>query len=277
MKLTTIKRALRILLFLPLPFTLYPLPFALSADWDLGFTITVPFASGEGGNATQKVTAGARLTALDGFDNTWDTVMAMGGTTLTAYMYHPEYAADFQLLARDFRFDSYPKQWDFYVNSDQDGQPVTIAWTLPPAQTGTCLGIALALTDVTGGGAAVDLVQPSYQYTNSLGVPRHFQLTATQTVEAPPFAPSDLYSPRVGSASVLLSWTGSGGALAGYHVYRKDPGALEYQRRTGAPVAVVKYLDADVAPGTYSYLITAVSATGCESGPSNEFEVKVGQ
>ncbi|MEW6325711.1 MAG: fibronectin type III domain-containing protein [Nitrospirota bacterium] len=231
---------------------------------------------GEGGKAAQVVTAGARLTALDAYDNTWDT-MALGSSILSAYADHPDYAPGHRFLARDYRFDSYPKQWDMYVISDQDGQPVTLALTAPQTTSGACLGISLNLTDVTAG-APVDLLQPTYMYTNSAGVPRQFRLTASQVVETPPSSPANLFSPRVGTTSVLLAWTGVNGAsVVGYHVYRKDPGSSEYRRRTVAPAPAGKYIDGDVNPGSYSYLVTAVTSTGCESGPSNGLAVFVGQ
>jgi len=344
MKLTTIKRVLRILLFLPLPFTLYPSPSALSADWQMGITFSV--ADPIGGRAVQPLTAGMRVTALDGFDSTLDAI-AFGGGTLSAYFYHPSDPGH-EHLARDFRFSSYPKQWDIYVSGsgDQAGPftyvsptqfsvpgdqlalyqanrrlkvvvgagtlygtitsaafaagetavtvsldsgsldaglsavsvdaEVAMGWTLPQTAMGACLGLALTMTDVTTG-LPVNLLLGSYTYLNSVSGPRHFQFTASQVVETPPQQPGNLFSPRVGTTSVLLAWTKAVGTVAGYHVYRKAPGAAGYTRRTVAPVTTPKYIDTDAPPGTYSYLVTTTSSTGCESSPSNELVVKVGQ
>lgn len=246
-----------------------------AAEWQLGLNITVPYASGEGGNATQVVMVGTRLTALDGFDNTWDTV-ALGGTTLSAYAYHPEFTPDHQFLVRDFRFDSYPKQWDFFITSDQDGQPITLAWSLPQTSMDACSGVSLSMTDATAG-TAIDLTQPPYVYTNNVAATRHVVLNATQVVETPPQSPLNLFSPRTGTSSVLMAWSGvTDPSIVGYHVYRKDPGGTDYRRVTVTPTPVAKYLDSGVAPGTYSYLVTAVTASGCESGPSNTLTVSVG-
>jgi hypothetical protein len=254
---------------------LVPVSSALSADWQWSVNISVPYVTAEGGKASQTVTAGARLTALDQFDNTWDTV-AVGSTILSSYFYHPEYAPADQFLARDFRFDSYPKQWDLFVASDQDGQPITLAWSLPPTSMGSCLGLTLSLTDATTG-APVDLTQPTYLYTNNAAVTRHFVLNATQVITTPPSAPLSLFSPRTGTASVLLAWSGvTDPSVVGYHVYRKDPGATEYRRVTATPTPVAKYLDTGLNPGAYSYLVTAVTSTGCESSPSNALSVTVG-
>jgi hypothetical protein len=257
----------------PLPFTLHPLPSVLAADWQA--TVTFSVADPIGGRAVQPLTAGMRVTALDGFDNTWDAI-AMKGNTLAAYFYHPGDTGH-EFLARDVRFSSYPKQWDLYVDSDQDGQPVMMGWSLPQTAMGACLGIALTMTDVTAG-APVDLTQAGYTYANSAGVSRRFQLTASQVVETPPQQPVNLFSPRVGASSVLLAWTGTANpAVVGYHIYRKDPGSTGYKRRTVAPAPTAKYIDTDVAPGDYFYLVTSTSATGCESNPSNALAVKVGQ
>lgn len=273
MKTAVIKKIMRVLLFLLLPLTLYPLPSAFSADWQIRFDISVPFMYGEGGKAMQTLVAGTRLTALDGFDNSLDTV-ALGGVTLSAYFYQPTFPPAYQFLVRDFRFDALPKQWDFYLLTDQDGQPVTLTWELPSASVGTCLGAEFAMTDVTGG-VAVDLTQLSSMYTASSGVPRQFQLNAVQVVESPPAAPVNLFSPRTGTASVLLAWSPASNGITGYHVYRKDPGATQYQRLTVAPTPVAKYLDQGLSPGSYSYEVTAVTA-GCQSELSNELAVTVG-
>ncbi len=261
-------------LFLATAYWLLPSA-VLASDWQLGLTISVPFVDGEGGKATQVLTSGARLTALDGYDNTWDTVTLNSSTAMVAYFYHPEFAPDLQLLARDFRFDSYPQQWDFYVSSDQNGQPVTMALSSPYPALGSCLGMTLSLMDVTAG-TPVDLTQSAYVYTNNAAVTRHFQLTATQTVETPPSAPANLFSPRTGTTSVLLAWTGSLPANGGYYVYRKDPDTAAYHRVTTTLLSVAKYLDSGLLPGSYSYLVTTATTTGCESGPSNGVTVTVG-
>ena len=149
---------------------------ALAADWQMKMTMTVPYVGAEGDVATQAFTAGARSTALDGFDNQWDTV-ALGSSILTVYAYHPDFAVENRLLIRDFRSELFPQEWDIYVGSDQDGKPVTLTWTLPPNPA--CLGLSLSLTDTTTG-AAVDLTQASYGYTNDAATPRRFHLMATR-------------------------------------------------------------------------------------------------
>jgi hypothetical protein len=262
-------------LFALTPSALSLAPDVLAADWQWSVNISVPYASAEGGKASQMVTAGARLTALDQFDNTWDTV-AVGSTILSSYFYHPEYAPADQSLARDFRFDGYPKQWDLFVASDQDGQPVTLTWNLPPTAMGSCLGLTFNLTDAATQ-APVDLTQPAYLYTNSAAATRHFVLSVAEVFDTPPQAPVNLFSPRTGTTSVLLAWGGvNDPSVTGYHVYRKDPGAAEYHRLTVTPAPAAKYLDNGVNPGVNSYLVTAVTSAGCESSPSNALTVTIG-
>ena len=258
----------------PCPVSPAPLSSALAADWQANFTVSVPDPLG--GRATQGLAAGVRLTAQDGFDNAWDA-MAMGGATLSAYFYHPDYAAEKRYLVRDFRADGYPKQWDIYVASGQNGQLVTMGWSLPHASPGSCLGMTLTLTDLTAG-TPVDLTQPSYVYTNSAAAPRRFTLTATQTAQSPPPVPLNLYSPRTGTTSLLLAWSGvADPPVAGYHLYRKAPGAADFARLTASPLSSARYLDGNLVPGGYAYFVTAVTAAGCESSPSNALSVTIGQ
>ena len=149
-------------------------------------------------------------------------------------------------------------------------------WMLPTTSAGTCLGMELTLTDVTAG-TPVDLLQGSYQYTNSAGVPRQFQLDSIQIIETPPAPPSALFSPRTGTSSVLLAWNAVGDpAIIGSHVYRKVAGSTAYQRLTTTPTTTTKFVDNNVTAGSYSYLVTSVTAGGCESGPSNVIDITVG-
>jgi len=258
----------------PCPLPLAPASSALAADWQLGITVTVPYSGGEGGKASQALAGGARSTALDGFDNAWDTVMFNNGTVLVAYFYHPGFATDQQFLARDFRADTYPQQWDVYVSSDQDGQPITLIRSLPQPSMGSCVEVALSLTDVTAG-SPVDLTQAAYVYTNNAATPRQFELTATGVAVSPPEAPINLFSPRKGTTGVLLAWGTNDVGVKGYRVYRKDPGATQYHQLTVTPATAAKYLDQGLIPGSYSYEVTAVT-DDCESGPSNALTVSIG-
>lgn len=249
-------------------------PVVHAADWEIKLVASLPYASAEGGRATQSVTAGMRQAAQDGFDNVSDT-RALGSAIVSAYAYHPELAADQRFLAQDIRADHYPQSWTLYVSSNQDGQPVTVNWVLPAVTPGDCRGVTLSLTDVTAG-STVDLLQGSYVYTNHAATPRRFTLTATSSVQSAPPAPLNLFSPRTGSTSVLLAWSEVPDAsVVGYQVYRKDPGATGYVRRTTSPLTNVKYSDSGLVPGDYAYVVTAATAAGCESAQSNALAVAI--
>jgi hypothetical protein len=246
---------------------LSPVPAVYAADWEMRLSASLPYLSAEGGRAAQSVTAGARATAQDAFDNASDT-KALGNAVVSVYAYHPEFAPERQFLARDIRADHYPQSWTIVVSSNQNGQPITLSWTLPHGRPGSCLGVSLNLTDATTG-ATVDLLQPSYVYTNTVATPRRFTVTATQAAQDPPPAPLNLFGPNTGSKSVQLAWSGvNTSSVVGYYVYRKDPGTTGAMRRTSSPVPSPTYLDSDLVPGGYVYFVTAVTATGCESPPS---------
>jgi hypothetical protein len=253
---------------------LSPVSPAYAADWELTLSASLPYPSAEGGRAAQSLTVGVRATAQDGFDNASDT-KSLGGAIVSISADHPNFSPGHQLLARDLRADHYPQSWAFAVSSNQDGRPITLSWTLPAGQPGSCQGMSLSLTDVTAG-ATVNLLQPSYIYTNTAATPRRFMVTATQAAQSPPPAPVNLFGPLHGSASIHLAWSGvNKSSVVGYHVYRRDPGTANAVRRTAAPVPSPKYLDSDLVPGGYAYFVTAVTATGCESPLSDALAVTV--
>lgn len=245
-----------------------------AADWELTLSASQPYTSAEGGRAAQSLTVGVRATAQDGFDNVSDT-KTLGDAIVSIYADHPNFAPGQQFLARDLRAEHYPQSWSFVVSSSQNGPPITLNWTLPAGQPGSCQGVSLSLTDVTAGGT-VNLLQPSYVYTNTVATPRRFTLTATQAAQSPSQAPVNLTRLHHESTSVQLAWHGvKKSSAVGYHVYRKDPGTANAVRRTAMPVPSPKYLDSDLVPGRYVYFVSAVSATGCESPLSTGLTVTV--
>lgn len=76
---------------------------------------------------------------------------------------------------------------------------------------------------------------------------------------------------------VRLRWRASPAPdLAGYHVYRLDPGAQDRRRLTSEPIETLEFLDSGLAPGrTYAYRLTAVDMEGNEGVPGEEVEVQV--
>jgi hypothetical protein len=91
----------------------------------------------------------------------------------------------------------------------------------------------------------------------------------------PPAAPGGLVaSPGFDGerAAIDLSWEpGMEAGIAGYRVYRREAGAVEWRRLGSELVAVPAYRDVTVEAGRrYGYRVTAVDEAGNESGPSNE-------
>ena len=111
---------------------------------------------------------------------------------------------------------------------------------------------------VTGG--AIEVTLP----------PRGGLLLATGSVAlTPPPAPAGLTA-VAGSGQVDLDWADVAGA-AGYHVYRSPLTGGGFVRLTGAPISSSEFVDPAVVNGrTYFYVVTALDATGNESGWSNE-------
>ena len=255
----------------PGPLTLYSV---FAADWQLNMKVTVPHAMGERGLATQKIALGQQLTAGNEYDNVWDTV-SYGSAGLSAYSYRPDLPVNQQLLVRDFRGDALPQQWELLIGSDQNGQPMTIEWSPLTLPTGGCQMI-VSLTDVTAG-TAVDLGQLSYQYTNSAGQMRQFRVDASADPSMQPPAPYNLSNPRIKRLRPRLIWDAiDDPAVVGYHIYRKSASSPDYQRLTASPTDRQRYGDRTItSAGDYTYQVTATTAEGCESPPSNEVLVTI--
>lgn len=93
-----------------------------------------------------------------------------------------------------------------------------------------------------------------------------FSGTGTQTTGQNP--------PPAGVHSVALSWDASTSQVVGYNVYRASGGA--YARLNSAPETTTAYTDSTVQSGaTYSYVTTAVGATGEESSYSNQVSATI--
>ncbi|HEY3067997.1 MAG TPA: hypothetical protein VGL09_19575 [Methylomirabilota bacterium] len=101
-------------------------------------------------------------------------------------------------------------------------------------------------------------------------------VSATPLDLTPPGPPTNLVAVATGDV-VRLSWTGSPDAdVALYIVYRAMEGAA-FVRIGAAPAPSTTFLDRDVAPGRYRYVVTAQdrSSRANESGRSNEVRVNV--
>jgi fibronectin type 3 domain-containing protein len=75
--------------------------------------------------------------------------------------------------------------------------------------------------------------------------------------------------------SVTINWNRSASSVAGYNVYRADPGGAP-AKLTGKIVADTRFIDRNVLAGhTYTYTITSVDFKGVESKPSSAITVTV--
>ncbi|HVJ05724.1 MAG TPA: alkaline phosphatase family protein [Candidatus Saccharimonadales bacterium] len=72
--------------------------------------------------------------------------------------------------------------------------------------------------------------------------------------------------------SVTLTWTASSSSgVSGYNVYRSTTSGISYAKLTSSQVTGTSYTDANVSAGaTYYYVVTAVGASGAESGYSSQ-------
>ena len=78
------------------------------------------------------------------------------------------------------------------------------------------------------------------------------------------------------SHPVALIWNPSSSVVVGYNVYRSTYSGGPYTELNSSPVLVDTYTDNTVPAGqTYFYVVTAVDASGAESGFSNEAQATV--
>jgi hypothetical protein len=91
----------------------------------------------------------------------------------------------------------------------------------------------------------------------------------------PPEAPSNLTAIAL-TGGVQLIWDANQERdLEGYHVYRRDPDAAEFQRVSGL-VSVNRYLDSvEPVGGLLYYVVTAVDRWGNESSRSDPVDVSL--
>jgi len=77
--------------------------------------------------------------------------------------------------------------------------------------------------------------------------------------------PSNLIATSVGE-SINLSWTVSPDPVVGYHVYRATTSAGPFSRLTPAPIAGHSFTDSTASPGSYTYMVRAITLQTKPSG-----------
>ncbi len=258
-------------------------PGAGALDWYmvLNFSVADPFSPN--GALQSRLILGVDPAADDHFNNQWDTIALPAGP-LQATFPHPEYpsSADYiagsEWLWRDIRSNSQSSHtWNLDVFSDRFGTNTIVSWTFNTANN-LCQHPSIRLidtnrnitTEISPGGG-------SYAFPNGVD-PTRLVVDFTQGVAAPPPAPpTNLWSPRHGKESILLSWSSLGDSdILGYHLFRRAAGQTAYTQITSQPVTTLSYMDGNLSPGeTYFYKVTAVNTDGCSSGDSNEASVNL--
>ena len=238
---------------------------------EINLTVAVPSQAAEGGMAQNRLRLGVETGATDGFDTPWDAVAAFPSDVLTAVIQHPSYPSGRHSLWWDVRGETFPQVWDIEVTSDQADASISLSWTPPSTVAAECAKVTWTLKDALTGQTYDLASSPStYAFTNQVGTPRRFTVTASSMPTAtPPPPPFNLWSPRQGRATVYLAWSGPRDPGLRYHLYREDDRGRV--RVTASPQGATSYVDTGIdATRPVTYRVTAVDASGCESPYSAE-------
>ncbi|MDC4206436.1 MAG: fibronectin type III domain-containing protein [Candidatus Manganitrophus sp.] len=250
-------------------------------DWYmvLNFSIPDPFATN--GALQSRLILGVDPAADDNFNHQWDTIAFPTGPLQATFPHpeypsHPDYIAGSEWLWQDIRSNDQPSHtWDIDVSSDRAGANIILSWTFKTADN-LCQRPVVRLIDATRG--VTTEISPgggSYAFPNG-DQPTRLVVDFMEGASAPPPPPpTNLWSPRQGKESILLSWSSLiGSDLLGYHLFRRASGQTAYTQITSQPVTSLSFLDGNLSPGeTYFYKVTAVNSDGCSSGDSNEISV----
>lgn len=231
------------------------LPINLAAGQSSNFN--VQFAPSSAGSATGSVTI------VSNAPNS-PTAISLSGTGVTA-------TQTLTFSTTNIGFGS--------VNTGSSAtQPVTVT------NTGNA---NVTVSQITAGGTGFSLSGASTPITLSAG-----QSTSFNVVFSPTSAGTDSGSVTVASTangsparialsgtgvqastsySVTLNWAASTSTVSGYNVYRSTSSGSGYAKLNSGLVSGVSYSDTTVQSGTtYYYVVTAVNASGQESGDSNQ-------
>jgi hypothetical protein len=252
-------------------------PTVRALDWSMALELSIPDTSLPRGAVQSRLVLGVAPSATDAFDHQWDTV-ALWSSPLKATFPHSEYPNDLpetQWLWQDIRGNSESSHtWNIEVASDRFGTNTTINWTFTTSMA-QCQHPMVTLTDITHNVSNPISGNGSYTFPNGAN-PTQLVVQFTQGVAAlPPTAPANLWSPRQGKESILLSWSSSNEpTLLGYHLFRHNSGQTTYTQITSQPVTSLSFMDKNLLTGeTYFYKALAVNTDGCTSGDSNEISV----
>lgn len=250
-------------------------------DWYMVLNFSVPDPFAANGAIQSRLILGVDPAADDQFNNQWDTIALQAGP-LQATFPHPEYTnssdyiAGSEWLWRDIRSSSAPSHsWDIDLFWDNPGANVTLSWTFVTSNS-LCQHPIVRLTD-TSRGVTTEILSGggSFTFPNGNDTMRLVVDFTQGAAATPPAPPMNLWSPRHGRESILLSWSAAGESdVLGYHLFRRTAGQTTYTQITSQPVTSLSFLDGNLSSGeTYFYKATAVNPDGCSSGDSNEVSV----
>lgn len=241
------------------------------------------------GSAQNRLQAGIRDGATDGYDLLWDSPALLSPNGFNSFFYHPEWNLPSPYFWRDIKAFDGTKVWEFTVNST-NGANIIILWDLTyvPASE-----ISLKLIDLDNPGVEIDMqLNNNYSFT-STGVKR-FKLIATavnyslpseatsvseitpstpqeepaisdsslQTILTGPPAPSNI-TINPGNGARVIRWDKVKEAVS-YNVYRSVDGINFFQINTN-PVLKEMYVDPNSQKGNFYYCVSSVDVKGFES------------
>jgi len=250
-------------------------------DWYMVLNFSIPDPFAVNGTLQSRLVLGVDPSADDRFNNQWDTIALPAGPLQATfphpeYRNNPDYIAGSEWLWQDIRSsDQSSHTWEIDVLSERPGTNTVLSWTFNTSND-LCQHPIVRLIDITRGiTTEISAGGGSYTFPNG-DAPGRLIVDFTEGASAPPPPPpTNLWSPRHGKESILLSWSGiTDSDLRGYHLFRRTSSQTTYTQITTLPVTSLSYLDGNLSPGeTYFYKVTAINADGCSSGDSNEISV----
>ena len=112
----------------------------------------------------------------------------------------------------------------------------------------------------------------------------HSKPTSTLTARPLPTAPTPPPAPKDIDASadagqISVTWTSGGGSTSGFNVYRSTSPSVPLTSPVNGsllPAGASSFVDTVDQPGTYFYVVQAVSSTGSKSSPSQSAQATFG-
>jgi hypothetical protein len=124
----------------------------------------------------------------------------------------------------------------------------------------------MGLGEPIGYSARLTMNNSTLYRNESNGFPRavYIALMGDPTLRLDPVVPPANVTAAVSPAGVQLNWSGSQGAVAGYHVYRAQTPAGPFSRLTSSLVSDTSFTDSE--PGLWTYMVRAIKLQTTPSG-----------